>query len=44
MVNNLQMKFDERKTINAVLYIVEKLKRKDFHKLFKILYFSDRNI
>ena len=36
------MKFNESKTINAVLYISEKLKRKDFHKIFKILYFSDR--
>ena len=36
------MKFDECKTINAVLYITERLKRKDFHKIFKLLYFSDR--
>jgi uncharacterized phage-associated protein len=38
----IEMKFDENKTINAVLYIVTKLKRSDFHKIFKILYFSDR--
>ena len=38
----MQMKFNESKTINAMLYIAEKLKRKDFHKIFKILYFSDR--
>jgi uncharacterized phage-associated protein len=38
----IQMKFNETKTINAVLYIVTKLKRNDFHKIFKILYFSDR--
>ena len=38
----MQMKFNEHKTINAVLYIAEKLDRKDFHKIFKILYFSDR--
>ena len=38
----MQIKFNEHKTINAVLYIVEKLERKDFHKIFKILYFSDR--
>ena len=38
----MQIKFNEDKTINAVLYIVEKLERKDFHKIFKILYFSDR--
>jgi uncharacterized phage-associated protein len=36
------MAFNENKTIHAVLYIVSKLKRKDFHKIFKILYFSDR--
>ena len=36
------MEFNEYKTINAILYIAEKLKRKDFHKIFKILYFSDR--
>lgn len=34
--------FNEEKTINVVLYIAEKLKRRDFHKIFKILYFSDR--
>jgi uncharacterized phage-associated protein len=38
----IQMEFNENKTINAVLYIVMKLKRSDFHKIFKILYFSDR--
>jgi uncharacterized phage-associated protein len=38
----INMEFNENKTINAVLYIVTKLKRNDFHKIFKILYFSDR--
>jgi uncharacterized phage-associated protein len=38
----IQMEFNESKTVNAVLYIVNRLKRKDFHKIFKILYFSDR--
>ena len=42
MFNSIKMKFNECKTINAILYIAEKLKRKDFHKIFKILYFSDR--
>jgi len=42
MFNNIQMKFNETKTVNAVLYVVSKLKRKDFHKIFKILYFADR--
>lgn len=34
--------FNEKKTINVVLYIAEQLQRRDFHKIFKILYFSDR--
>ena len=34
--------FNESKTINVVLYIAEKLRRRDFHKIFKILYFADR--
>ena len=34
--------FNVEKTLNAVLYISERLKRSDFHKIFKILYFSDR--
>ena len=42
MSNNIRMIFDENKTVHAVLYIAEKLKRKDLHKIFKILYFSDR--
>ena len=35
--------FKVEKAINAVLYISRKLKRNDFHKIFKILYFADRN-
>ena len=35
--------FDTEKSLNAILYIASKLKRKDIHKIFKILYFSDRN-
>ena len=38
----IQTVFDENKTIQAILYIITKLKRKDLHKIFKILYFSDR--
>ena len=34
--------FNTEKTLNAILYIAERLKRSDFHKVFKILYFSDR--
>lgn len=35
--------FRIEKAINAVLYITHRLKRSDFHKIFKILYFADRN-
>lgn len=35
--------FCEPKALNAVLLISKKLKRKDFHKIFKVLYFADRN-
>ncbi len=35
--------FNEKKALNALLYIAKKLHRKDFHKIFKVLYFSDRN-
>ena len=38
----IRYNFNEEKTINVVLYIAERLKRRDFHKIFKILYFSDR--
>lgn len=36
--------FNLEKTIHATLYIVKKLKRADLHKIFKILYFSDREM
>ena len=35
--------FNLEKSLQAVLYIANRLQRKDFHKIFKILYFSDRN-
>jgi uncharacterized phage-associated protein len=38
----LHENFCERKAINAILYIAERVERKDFHQIFKILYFSDR--
>lgn len=34
--------FNIEKSINTILYISEKVQRPDFHKVFKILYFSDR--
>ena len=35
--------FDLQKSIQAILYVANRLNRKDFHKIFKILYFADRN-
>jgi uncharacterized phage-associated protein len=35
--------FQTDKALNAVLYITHKLNRNDFHKVFKVLYFADRN-
>ena len=35
--------FNIEKAINAILYITQKLKRNDFHKIFKVLYFADRD-
>lgn len=35
--------FDLQKSLQAILYVANRLKRKDFHKIFKILYFADRN-
>jgi uncharacterized phage-associated protein len=34
--------FNKEKSLNVILYIVQNLKRRDIHKIFKILYFSDR--
>lgn len=33
--------FNKDKSINAILYIANRLKKPDIHKVFKILYFSD---
>lgn len=38
----IKYKFNSKKTLNLLLYISSKLKRRDFHKIFKILYFADR--
>lgn len=47
-INNISAmisyEFDKVKSINVILYIVERLQRRDFHKIFKILYFSDREM
>lgn len=33
--------FNKKKAINAILFIASQLTRKDFHKIFKILYFAE---
>lgn len=35
--------FDINKSIQVILYVANRLERKDFHKIFKIIYFADRN-
>lgn len=39
IVNNT---FNKEKSINALLYFASRVERSDFHKIFKLLYFSDR--
>ena len=34
--------FNFEKTIHSALYVAERIRIKDFHKIFKILYFADR--
>lgn len=38
----MDVKFDKVKTLNALLYVANRVQRKDFHKIFKIIYFADR--
>lgn len=38
----IQPTFNKEKALNAILYIAQNLSRRDFHKIFKILYFADR--
>ncbi len=41
-MNGISFTYNKEKTLNVVLYIAGQLKRRDFHKIFKILYFADR--
>lgn len=41
-MSSIHFTFDKEKSLNVTLYIAQHLKRRDFHKIFKILYFSDR--
>ena len=38
----MNVQFDKVKTLNALLYVSNRVQRKDFHKIFKIIYFADR--
>lgn len=33
--------FDKRRALQSILYVANKLERRDFHKIFKVLYFAD---
>ncbi|MBQ9363838.1 MAG: SocA family protein [Bacteroidaceae bacterium] len=38
----MNVQFDRTKALNAMLYVANRVQRKDFHKIFKIVYFADR--
>ena len=38
----MDVQFDREKTLNALLYVANRVQRKDFHKILKIIYFADR--
>ena len=38
----MKVVFDKTKALNALLYVANRVQRKDFHKIFKIVYFADR--
>lgn len=38
----MNVQFDKTKTLNALLFVANRVQRKDFHKIFKIIYFADR--
>ena len=38
----MNVQFDKTKTLNTLLYVANRVQRKDFHKIFKIIYFADR--
>lgn len=43
MVNSITTPvFDIDKAISVVLYVANRLPRKDFHKIFKVIYFADK--
>ena len=38
----MKVQFDKTKTLNALLFVANRVQRKDFHKIFKVIYFADR--
>ena len=38
----MNVQFNKSKALNALLYVANRVQRKDFHKIFKIVYFADR--
>ena len=38
----MDVHFDKVKALNALLFVANRVRRKDFHKIFKIIYFADR--
>lgn len=38
----MNVQFDKTKALNVLLYVANRVQRKDFHKIFKIIYFADR--
>lgn len=41
-MENSQIKFNKEKATQSILYVANKLERRDLHKIFKILYFAER--
>ncbi len=41
-ISSMNVQFDKVKTLNALLYVANRVQRKDFHKIFKVIYFADR--
>lgn len=38
----MDVQFDKEKALNTLLYVANRIQRKDFHKIFKVVYFADR--
>lgn len=38
----MDVQFNKIKALNVLLYVANRVKRKDFHKIFKIIYFAER--